>query len=177
LAGRYGPSNIVPILWAWCPADCTIIMIFSVLSVTTPYGRPTAALMAHMKRMVIWDMLVGLRTRLRPSARAPDLDYAPREPSRRYASMAQKEPIGASLRAHGTGIRMFEHPRAHPTLHGGMTLAPSPSCGSQPTPWLNNRYSELLFAPSGARSEQYTPEGLHLCMRSMHRCLSIPEHT
>ena len=47
---------------------------------------------------------------LRPSARAVDLDYAPREPSRRDASMAQKEPTGASVRAYGTGIRMFEHP-------------------------------------------------------------------
>ena len=66
--------------------------------------------MAHMKSMVMRDMLVGLKTRFRPRARAPELDYAPREPSRRYASMAQKEPIGASVRAYGTVIRIFEHP-------------------------------------------------------------------
>jgi hypothetical protein len=67
-------------------------------------------MMAHMKGMAMGDMLVGLGTRLRTRARAPELDYAPREPSRRYASMAQLEPIGAYLRAYGTGIRMFEHP-------------------------------------------------------------------
>ena len=43
------------------------------------------------------DNLVGLVTRLRPRALAPELVYPPREPSRRYASMAQKEPIGASV--------------------------------------------------------------------------------
>ena len=82
----------------------------SLFIVYMPYRRPTASLMAHMKGMAMGDMLVGLGTRLRPSARAPELDYAPREPSRRYASMAQKEPIGASACAYGTVIRMFEHP-------------------------------------------------------------------
>ena len=76
------------------------------------YRRPTASLMAHMKGMVMGDMLVGLGlgTRLRPRARAPGLDYAPREPSRRYAPMAQLEPIGASVCAYGTEIRMSVHP-------------------------------------------------------------------
>ena len=81
-----------------------------IMGVYMTYRRPTASLMAHMKGMVMGDMLVGLGTRLRPRARAPELDYAPREPSRRYASMAQKEPIGASVCAYGTVIRMFEHP-------------------------------------------------------------------
>ena len=81
------------------------------MRVYMPYRRPTSSMIAHMKGMVMGGMLVvGLGTRLRPSARAPELDYAPREPSRRYASMAQKEPIGASVRAYGTVIRMFEHP-------------------------------------------------------------------
>ena len=44
------------------------------------YGRLRDSLMAQMKGIIMWDMLVGLGTRLRPSARAPDLDYAPREP-------------------------------------------------------------------------------------------------
>ena len=91
-------------------ADCTEIMKSLIMGVYMAYRRPTASLMAHMKGMVMGDMLVGLGTRLRPRARAPGLDYAPREPSRRYASMAQLEPIGASVCAYGTGIRMSVHP-------------------------------------------------------------------
>ena len=90
--------------------DCTEIMKSLIMGVYMAYRRPTASLMAHMKGMVMGDMLVGLGTRLRPRARAPGLDYAPREPSRRYASMAQLEPIGASVCAYGTGIRMSVHP-------------------------------------------------------------------
>ena len=112
-----------------------------IMGVCMAYRRPTASLMAHMEGMVMGDMLVGLGTRLRPRARAPGLDYAPREPSRRYASMAQLESIGASVCAYGTGIRMSVHPLAHPTLPSGRTLPHSPSCGPQPTPSLNNRYS------------------------------------
>ena len=78
--------------------------------IITSHTLASASLMAQMKGMVIRDMLVGLRTRLRPRSRAPDLDYAPREPSRRYASMAQKKSVGASVRAYGTGTPMFEHP-------------------------------------------------------------------
>ena len=74
------------------------------------YGRLRDSLMAQKKGIIMWDMLVGLGTRLRPSACAPDLDYAPREPPSRYASMAQKEPIGASVCAYGTVIRMSVHP-------------------------------------------------------------------
>ena len=85
-------------------------MKFLTASVFMTYRRPTAFVMAHMKGMVMGDMLVGLGTRFRLRARAPELDYAPREPSRRYASMAQKEPIGASVRAYRTVIRIFEHP-------------------------------------------------------------------
>ena len=81
-----------------------------VVGVYMPYRRPTASLMAHMKGMAMGDMLVGLGTRLRTRARAPELDYAPREPSRRYASMAQLEPIGASVCAYGTEIRTSVHP-------------------------------------------------------------------
>ena len=91
-------------------SDCTEIMKSLIMGVYMAYRRPTASLMAHMKGMVMGDMLVGLGTRLRPRARAPGLDYAPREPSRRYASMAQLEPIGASVCAYGTGIRMSVHP-------------------------------------------------------------------
>ena len=64
------------------------------------YGRLRDSLMAQKKGITMWDMLVGLGTRLRPSARAPDLDYAPREPPSRYASMAQKKPVGASVRVY-----------------------------------------------------------------------------
>ena len=80
------------------------------MDVYIPYRRPPASLMAHMKGMVMGDMLEGLGTRLRPRARAPELDYAPRELSRRYAPMAQKEPIGASVCTYGTVIRMSVHP-------------------------------------------------------------------
>ena len=82
----------------------------SLLSTAMLYGRLRDSLMAQMKGITMRGMLVGLGTRLRPSVRAPDLDYAPREPSRRYASMAQKEPIGASVCAYGTVIRMSVHP-------------------------------------------------------------------
>ena len=91
-------------------AGCTGIMKSLTMGVYMAYRRPTVSLMAHMKGMVMGDMLIGLGTRLRPRARAPGLDYAPREPSRRYASMAQKEPIGASVCAYGTVIRMSVHP-------------------------------------------------------------------
>ena len=58
------------------------------MRVYMPYRRPTSSMIAHMKGMVMGGMLVvGLGTRLRPSARAPELDYAPREPPRRYAPM------------------------------------------------------------------------------------------
>ena len=92
------------------PSGCTKIMKSLIMGVYMAYRRPRASLMAHMTGMVMGDMLVGLGTRLRPRARAPGLDYAPREPSRRYASMAQLEPIGASVCAYGTGIRMSVHP-------------------------------------------------------------------
>ena len=111
------------------------------MGVYMAYRQPTASLMAHMNGMVMSDMLAGLGARLRPRACAPGLDYAPREQSRRYTPMAQLEPIGASVCAYGTEIRMSVHPRAHPTLPGGRTLAHSPSCGPQPTPSLSNRYS------------------------------------
>ena len=80
------------------------------MGVHVPYRRPTFSRMAYMKGMGMGDMLVGLGTRLRPRARAPELDYVPREPSRRYASIAQKEPIGASVCAYGTVICMSVHP-------------------------------------------------------------------
>ena len=51
------------------------------MGVYMTYRRPTASLMAHMKGMAMGDMLAGLVTRLRPRARAPELGYAPREPS------------------------------------------------------------------------------------------------
>ena len=85
-------------------------MKYFIMGVYMTYRRPTASLMAHMKGMVMGDMLVGLRTRLRPRVRAHELDYPPQEPSRRYASMVQKEPIGASVCVYGTLIRMFKHP-------------------------------------------------------------------
>ena len=44
-----------------------------VVGVYMPYKRPTASLMAYMKGMVMGDMLVGHRARLRPRARAPGL--------------------------------------------------------------------------------------------------------
>ena len=70
------------------------------MGVYIPHRRPTASLVAHMKAIVMGDMLVGLGTRLRPSALAPDLNYAPREPPSRYASMAQKKLVQASVRAY-----------------------------------------------------------------------------
>jgi hypothetical protein len=88
----------------------TEIMKSLTMGVYMAYRQPTASLTAHMTGMVMGDMLVGLGTRLRPRAHAPGLDYAPREPSRRYASMAQLEPIRASVCAYGTGIRMSVHP-------------------------------------------------------------------
>ena len=45
-------------------------MKFLTASVFMTYRRPTASLMAHMKSMVMVDMLVGLGTRFRPRARS-----------------------------------------------------------------------------------------------------------
>ena len=55
--------------------------------------------MAHMDRINMGDMYGVHNTRLKARARAPDLVLPPRETPRRYASMAQKEAIGASVRA------------------------------------------------------------------------------
>ena len=88
----------------WLCTDCTGIMKSLIMGVYMVNRRPTASLMAHMKGMVMGDMLVGIGTRLIPRARAPELDYAPRDPSRRYASMAQLEPISELLYAR-TGLK------------------------------------------------------------------------
>jgi hypothetical protein len=96
----------------------------------------TTSLMAHMKGMAMCDMLVGLGTRLRPSARAPELDYAPRtsgalarDAMRQW--MAQNEHIGASLRAYGTGFVCLSTPEhtqhywvvGHSLIHSAVTLS------------------------------------------------------
>ena len=55
--------------------------------------------MAHMDRISM-DGVYGVHAiRFQARARAPDLILPPRETPRRYASMAQKEAIGASVRA------------------------------------------------------------------------------
>ena len=53
--------------------------------------------MAHMDRINMGDMYGVHNTRLKARARAPDLVLPPRETP--DASMAQKEAIGASVRA------------------------------------------------------------------------------
>ena len=55
--------------------------------------------MAHMDRISMGDMYGVHEIRFKARARAPDLTLPPRETPRRYASMAQKEAIGASVRA------------------------------------------------------------------------------
>ena len=55
--------------------------------------------MAHMNRISMGDMYGVHGIRFQARARAPDLVLPPRETPRRYASMAQKEAIGASVRA------------------------------------------------------------------------------
>ena len=54
-------------------------------------------MMAHVDRISMGD-LHGVHA-IRFQARAPDLVLPPRETPRRYASMAQKEAFGASVRA------------------------------------------------------------------------------
>ena len=56
-------------------------------------------MMAHMDRIRMGDMYGVHEIRFQARARAPDLVLPPRETPRRYASMAQKEAIGASVRA------------------------------------------------------------------------------
>ena len=65
-------------------------------------------MMAHMDRISMGDMY-GVHE-IRFQARAPDLVLPPRETPRLYASMAQKEAIGASVRACEAQMPMFEHP-------------------------------------------------------------------
>ena len=55
--------------------------------------------MAHMDRIRMGDIHGVHAIRFQARARAPDLVLPPRETPRRYASMAQKEAIGASVRA------------------------------------------------------------------------------
>ena len=85
--------------------DFTRIMKSLTMSVYMPYRRSTASMMAHMKGMVMGGMPVGLGTRLRPSACAPELDYTPREPSRRYASKVNG--AKGSYRSFCTRVRDF----------------------------------------------------------------------
>ena len=66
--------------------------------------------MAHMNRISMRDMYGVHAIRFQARARAPDLVLTPRETPRRYASMAQKEGIGASVRACEAQMPMFEHP-------------------------------------------------------------------
>ena len=54
--------------------------------------------MAHMDRISMGDMYGVHTIRFQARARAPDLVLPPRETPRLYASMAQKEAIGASAR-------------------------------------------------------------------------------
>ena len=56
------------------------------------------SLMAHMDRISMGDIHGVHAIRFQARARAPDLVLHPRETPRRYASMAQKEAIGASVR-------------------------------------------------------------------------------
>ena len=55
--------------------------------------------MAHMDRISMGGIHGVHAIRFQARARAPDLMLPPRETSRRYASMAKKEAIGASVRA------------------------------------------------------------------------------
>ena len=55
--------------------------------------------MAHMDRIRMGGVYGVHHIRFQARARAPDLILPPRETPRRYASIAQKEAIGASARA------------------------------------------------------------------------------
>ena len=55
--------------------------------------------MAHMDRTSMGDIHGVHAIRFQARARAPDLVLPPRETPRRYASLAKKEAIGASVRA------------------------------------------------------------------------------
>ena len=55
--------------------------------------------MDHMDRISMGGVYGVHHIRFQARARAPDLVLPPRETPRRYASMAQKEAIGASVRA------------------------------------------------------------------------------
>ena len=63
------------------------------------YFIPRHSPKAHMKASNMVDMYGVHAIRFQARARAPDLVLPPRETPRRYASMAQKEAIGASVRA------------------------------------------------------------------------------
>jgi hypothetical protein len=55
--------------------------------------------MTQMDRISMGDIHGVHAIRVQACARAPDLVVPPRETPRRYASMAQKEAIGASVRS------------------------------------------------------------------------------
>ena len=55
--------------------------------------------MGHMDRISMRDIHGVHALRFEARTRAPDLVLPPRETPRRYASMAQKEALGASVRA------------------------------------------------------------------------------
>ena len=90
--------------------------------------------MAHMDRISMGGIHGVHAVQFQARARAPDLVLPPRETPRRYASMAQKEALGASVRAYKAQMPMFEHPIAHPTLPGGVAPAHSLICVPQLSP-------------------------------------------
>ena len=55
--------------------------------------------MVHMDRISMGGMYIVHGMQFQARVRAPDLVLPPRETPRRYASSAQKEAIGASVRA------------------------------------------------------------------------------
>ena len=66
--------------------------------------------MVHMDRISMGDIHGVHEIRFQVRARAPDFVLPPQGTPKRYASMAQQEAIGASVRAHAAYMPMFEHP-------------------------------------------------------------------
>ena len=83
--------------------------------------------------------------------------------------------FGASPYSYAAGKWMFEHCEAVLTQPGGGAVDHSPSRPAHLAPYHDIRYSRCLPDPSGASTPRPYLVGLHVCERSVRRCLSIVE--
>ena len=86
-----------------------------------------------------------------------------------------KMAFGASPYSYAAGKWMFEHCEAVLTPPGGGAVDHSPSRPAHLAPYHDIRYSRCLPEPVWCVKSENVFGGLHVCERSVRRCLSIVE--